>query len=87
MFIIQLFNSPGCSLKLQRELYAGSVEGEKPGDGCANHMATGAKQTLLACTRQLSLWEAHNTQFVSKLINYPLLQSEFYQTNRTVWLR
>lgn len=34
MFIIQLFNSPGCSLKLQRKLYAGSVQGEKPGDGC-----------------------------------------------------
>lgn len=44
MFIIQLFNSPGCSLKLQRKLYAGSVEGEKPGDGCANHMATGASK-------------------------------------------
>lgn len=43
MFIIQLFNSLGCSLKLQRKLYAGSFGGDKPGDSCANCSANGAR--------------------------------------------
>lgn len=80
MFIIQLFNSLGCSLKLQRKLYAGSLEGDAPGDSCANCTANGARKTC-PLARGNSDFGAYNTQLVLKSINYPLLHYEFYEVN------
>jgi len=60
MFIIQLFNSLGCSLKLQRKLYAGSLEGDKRGDSCANRKANGASKTC-PLARSSSNFGRHTT--------------------------
>lgn len=60
MFIIQLFNSLGCSLKLQESSMLAHLEETNP-EIAVQTAQQMVQEILPTCRRQLSLWESYNS--------------------------